>query len=137
MARTSSHPVVAGRAAAPRVEVGQGQARLDPQLGGLLEDGPGGLAARGGDRDLATRAVGDHENQAWDIGPGSQGAAWEPDGDGDATWAGWDVPELPVIGVHRNGDAVDGHNWPLGAMVTVTIDDRWHVIAFTKSLGLR
>lgn len=46
----------------------------------------------------------------------------QADDDGDGTFYGENVPN-PTIGVRANSDNVEGWHWPLGATVTVTVDD--------------
>jgi len=65
---------------------------------------------------------GDQENQPWNIEPGQNGGAYEYDDDGDATRADWQAAELPSFSVSDH-NSVHGYNWPLGAPVTLAIDD--------------
>ena len=62
------------------------------------------------------------EEGTYDIGPGTQGQAYQYDGDGDATAVDWRVPN-PRFGVWPNWGGVQGYEWPEGAEVTLTIDD--------------
>ena len=62
------------------------------------------------------------EEQTYDIGPGSQGQAWQPDDEGDVTVVHWRVPNTRFW-VSPLEDSVMGFEWPLGVEVTLTIDD--------------
>ncbi|MEO8356475.1 MAG: ABC transporter substrate-binding protein, partial [Chloroflexota bacterium] len=55
-----------------------------------------------------------------DIQQGSSGWAAEYEEDSDRTWYDW---RMPGIVVGQNWDGVFGHDWPLGASVTLTIHD--------------
>ena len=58
----------------------------------------------------------------FDLTPGSSGAVWIADEDGDSTRVeGW-VPN-PVVSAQPEDDWVEGWDWPEGALVTLTIYD--------------
>ena len=80
---------------------------------------------------VSRSATADGVTGAWTTGtfspdytlvPGSSGWVAERDGDGDATWYNWNVPK-PAFGVRANDEFIEGWNWPLDAIVTITIDD--------------
>jgi len=62
------------------------------------------------------------EDETFDLGPGNDARAQQYDDDGDSTVAGWVVPN-PRFWVSPLDRRVDGVEWPLGAEVTLTIDD--------------
>ena len=62
------------------------------------------------------------EDDTFDIVPGTQGNARQPDEDGNATGISWRVPN-PYFDVFAVDDQVQGWEWPLGAEVTLLIDD--------------
>jgi PKD repeat protein len=59
---------------------------------------------------------------AYGLAPGTAGPAVQYDNDGDATWIEWRVPN-PTFLVRLAENQVHGYEWPLGAEVTLTIDD--------------
>ncbi len=65
---------------------------------------------------------GESEEQTADIQPGSWVDSGEWDDDGDNTNFGLNVPN-PNFAVHLFDAQVEGWEWPLGADVTMTIDD--------------
>ena len=58
----------------------------------------------------------------FDLKPGDSGRVQEYDTDWDSTGDDWRIPN-PSIGVRANNDQVEGWEWPLGATITVTVDD--------------
>ncbi len=68
----------------------------------------------------------DWEQVTWDIGPGTWIDSGQWDEDGDGTLSGWYVEEPappPYFSVVVNHQEVHGQHWPLGATLTLTIDD--------------
>ncbi|MEW5986420.1 MAG: ABC transporter substrate-binding protein [Chloroflexota bacterium] len=61
-------------------------------------------------------------NPAYDIKPGDSGSANQNDEDGDSTAIGWNVPN-PNFTVRLVDEQVHANEWPLGATLTMTIDD--------------
>jgi tetratricopeptide (TPR) repeat protein len=61
-------------------------------------------------------------NESYDLVSGSEGAVLQYDDDGDFTQIYWQIPSTSVS-VQVNTDNVEGVGWPLGAEVTMTIDD--------------
>jgi hypothetical protein len=61
-------------------------------------------------------------NGLFDIGPGTEGSASEPDDDGDRTQADWRVRGLPHFGVSADIDFIEGYEFS-GSTVTITFDD--------------
>jgi len=59
----------------------------------------------------------------YDLVPGTNGAAMQCDVDSDCTQADWQVMEPPTIGAWLAHNEASAYNWPLGASVTLTIDD--------------
>jgi hypothetical protein len=64
---------------------------------------------------------GSDEQEILDIVPGTSGAALEPDVDGDHTDANWYIYQR--FDAHPEEERVDGSGWPLGATITVEIND--------------
>ena len=62
------------------------------------------------------------EQDLFDIVPGTSSEANQRDADGDNTMAGWRVPN-PYIQASPAGNWVNGFDWPVGASLTLTIDD--------------
>ena len=58
----------------------------------------------------------------WDIVLGTNGAAQVNDDDRDGSRMDWNVPN-PTFGVRVNDNTIEGWGWPLGATVTIEIDD--------------
>jgi phosphonate transport system substrate-binding protein len=58
----------------------------------------------------------------YEIVPGSNGAATQPDNDGDETWIEWWVPN-PTLTAAPLENYVDGRDWPEEATIYLTIDD--------------
>ena len=57
-----------------------------------------------------------------DIRTGTEGIAYQYDNDGDATQINWRVPN-PHFSVQFPWNEVHGYEWPMGANITLTIDD--------------
>lgn len=72
--------------------------------------------------DFATPAGSEPGEGIYDIVRGTEGIAYEEDGDGDQTQVPWTVPK-PQFGVDPNEDRVSGWEWPAGGRVDVTVDD--------------
>ena len=66
-------------------------------------------------------AVGDSEGGRYDLVPGTHGAAYERDDEGNATHAGWYVPTTHFNVMPATGE-MWGHHWTPGATVTVTVN---------------
>jgi multiple sugar transport system substrate-binding protein len=62
------------------------------------------------------------EQQLVDLQLGSNGWASEPNGVGDQTWVDWNVPD-PNVEVSITNSRVQGRQWPMGDLITLTIDD--------------
>ncbi|MEK7324251.1 MAG: hypothetical protein AAB217_03210, partial [Chloroflexota bacterium] len=62
------------------------------------------------------------EQETFDIRPGTGNEARQPDDDGDTTNVQWRVPN-PTLAVRLFDAQVEGWEWPLGADVTLAIDD--------------
>ncbi len=60
------------------------------------------------------------ENATCTLTPGTEGAAWIQDDDGDSTMADWRVPR-PIFSAHPDGNWVDGSEWEPGSTVAVTV----------------
>ncbi|MBI5943074.1 MAG: PKD domain-containing protein [Chloroflexi bacterium] len=58
----------------------------------------------------------------YDLQLGDNGRVEEFDSDGDSTGDDWHVPN-PAVGARANREQIEGWEWPLGATVTVTVDD--------------
>jgi hypothetical protein len=61
------------------------------------------------------------EEATFDIGPGDSGEAYQQGQDG-ATYVSFDIPN-PSFSARLNENQVHGYQWPLGTLVTLTIDD--------------
>lgn len=59
---------------------------------------------------------------AYDVKPGDSGDAIQGDEDGDGTAIGWNAPN-PTFAVRLLDEQVHAYQWPLGATLTMTIDD--------------
>lgn len=81
-------------------------------------------ADAGGDwtADYSVVGVQPEEQTTCDVGPGSYGEVMEPDAENDHTDIDWSIPN-PRIGTRLRTQNVEGWEWPLGATVTVEIDD--------------
>jgi|GEM_PF-2220053 len=64
----------------------------------------------------------DFENETFDLQPGNNGQASQPDEDEDATNQPWQTPR-PSITVYPDDDVIEGNEWPLAASLTVQIGD--------------
>ncbi len=58
----------------------------------------------------------------FDLVAGNAGPAVQFDADGDCTWVEWNIP-LPYLIARPQFDQVEGHEWALGASVTLSIND--------------
>jgi basic membrane protein A and related proteins len=65
----------------------------------------------------------------YDIGPGTEGGANQPDEDGDSTFINWRVPN-PVIRVNPRHDDIWGHEWPAGIELAVEVRDSAAALKF-------
>ena len=66
------------------------------------------------------------EQSILDIKPGMQGDASQQDEDGDSTLSRWSVPNPSIYTLlppYGGGNKAEGYDWPLGAGVTLNIDD--------------
>ncbi|MFZ5920951.1 MAG: BMP family ABC transporter substrate-binding protein [Chloroflexota bacterium] len=72
--------------------------------------------------DFGNPGAQDDEQDTYDIAGGTWLDAQQGDEDGDYTFNGLGIPN-PTFGVRANTDQVEGWEWPLGATVTVTVDD--------------
>jgi|GEM_PF-1820053 len=61
-------------------------------------------------------------DQAFDIGPGTEGAASQIDEDNDGTEVGWRVPDT-TFNVNPNDESVWGWEWEPNGVVTITVGD--------------
>lgn len=72
--------------------------------------------------DFSIEGPRDDEKVLRDLQPGMGGEAWQFDENGNSTVRGWYIPN-PTIGVRANTNQIEGWEWPLGATITVTVDD--------------
>jgi hypothetical protein len=72
--------------------------------------------------DFSVLGSGDKEQSTFDILPGQMGEAAQYDADGDRTRYVWSVPN-PRFNVRANEDQVGAHEWKLGDIVTLAIND--------------
>ncbi|MGD1993858.1 MAG: peptide ABC transporter substrate-binding protein, partial [Anaerolineae bacterium] len=63
------------------------------------------------------------DDRRYDIGPGTQGAAYQRDDDGDETQVQWRVPN-PNFSARPDQDRMEGWEWQANATITVTIDEQ-------------
>jgi hypothetical protein len=66
--------------------------------------------------------TGNDDPDTFDVKRTSNGWAAEYEEDSDRTWYDWNVPN-PNFGARPDEERVEGFQWPLGATVTITIDD--------------
>jgi hypothetical protein len=66
--------------------------------------------------------VGDGEEDRYDLVPGTEGAAYERDSEGNATHAGWRV-STPYIGVNVTYNELWANDWPVDAVLHFTVED--------------
>lgn len=66
--------------------------------------------------------MGNDDPATFDIQPDSNGWVAERDEDRDQTWVNWNIPN-PAFGARPNEESVELWQWPLGATVTIEIDD--------------
>jgi multiple sugar transport system substrate-binding protein len=69
-----------------------------------------------------TPGTGNDDLSTFDVQNGSNGWAADYEADSDRTWYDWNVPN-PSFGARANDDRIEGWQWPVGATVTVEIDD--------------
>ncbi|RPI91445.1 MAG: extracellular solute-binding protein [Chloroflexi bacterium] len=82
---------------------------------------PGNCVHRWATPDASGAWTTDFGNEV-DLQSGSDGWSLQTDENGDQTWYDWHVPD-PHFLVYSFGSTVHGFEWPLGASVTLTVDD--------------
>ncbi|MBV6396821.1 MAG: hypothetical protein HFACDABA_02423 [Anaerolineales bacterium] len=95
-----------------------------------VECSPGNTATRyvwadgGGNwtADYSVVGIQPEEQTTCDIQPGSHGEVMEPDAEADHTDIDWSIPD-PKFSAHPQEDTLHGFEWPLGATMTIEIDD--------------
>jgi putative cell wall-binding protein len=75
--------------------------------------------------DFATPGEEEGEEHTLELVPGTDGNAHEHDEDGDATHAGWQIPN-PHFNVTPRHHSVDGHGWPPEVELAVTSSNAAH-----------
>ncbi len=78
--------------------------------------------------DFGNPGLDEWEQAVLDIRPGVGGAAQVFEDDGDSTHRGWRVAE-PYIGVNVIHDELWAIDWPVGALLTFTVEDGGAVVA--------
>ncbi len=83
----------------------------------LTADGSGNWTAN-----YAVAGVGQDDPETLNLQPGSNGWVAEYEADSDRTWADWRVPN-PNLHVFVTQDRIEAREWPLGHVVTLSIDN--------------
>ncbi len=73
--------------------------------------------------DFSQPGDGGDEQDLFDIKPGTESEARQPDEDGDATTVRWVAPNPPAFSVLPYDDSIEGNEWPLDSTLTIEIGD--------------